>query len=558
MIKNDNRGAVIRKKINIVLVIGLSGLALAACGQKAEASESQKISVSISSDLETLDTDHIVETTGGEVTRSTEEGLTVMGKKSKPTAGIAKNWTVSKDGKTYTFNLRHDAKWNDGTAVTAHDFVYAWQRGVNPKTAAENAYKFSGITNADDIIAGKKAVSTLGVKAVGKYKLVVTMEHPIATFLQDVAGGVFTPLEQKVVEKYGKKYGTDARYVAYDGPYTIKKWTGTGDTWTLVKNKYYWNKKNVKLSSITYHVVKEATTGLNMFESGQLDQTTLLGNQIQNEMNSDSYKKVANGANYFVQLNQSNPSSSAVKKAFNNKKIRKAISLVINRKSFVNNTLNDGSIAAKGIVTEGMATDPKTGEDFAKEAYVKSDEDSGVNYNLKLAKKLWAEGMKEIGETSLKVTLTADDDDAHKDIVQYMQTQWEKELTGLDVTIQKVPKATRIKYLQSGNFDIIMSGWSPDAGDPASFLDMFVTGNTYNFGKYSSAAYDKQMKIADTTGDEQVRWNAMVKAEKIIMADQGIIPLYQLSTSYLRNTKLTGIVDNAAGGNPGWRGVGLE
>lgn len=231
---------------------------------------------------------------------------------------------------------------------------------------------------------------------------------------------------------------------------------------------------------------------------------------------------------------------------------------MINRESFVKNTLDDGSIAAKGIVTEGMQQDPKTGEDFAKEAYVKDDYNSGVNYNLKLAKKLWAEGMKEIGQSSLNVTLTADDDDSHTEIVQYMQNQWQKELKGMHVTIKKVPKPTRIKDLQSGTFDIIMSGWSPDAGDPASFLDMFTTGNTYNFGDYSNAEYDKQMKIADTTGDDQVRWNAMVKAEKIIMADQGIVPLYQLSTSYLRNTNLKGIIDNPAGGDQGWRGVSLK
>ncbi|MCI1283929.1 MAG: peptide ABC transporter substrate-binding protein [Lacticaseibacillus songhuajiangensis] len=548
----------VRKSVGTVVMIGMSALALAACGQKADAANTQKISVSINAELQTLDPDHIVETTGGEITKNVEEGLTTIGKNTKPQPGIAKSWTKSKDGLTYTFHLRHNAKWNDGSALTAKDFVYAWQRGVNPKTKAENAYRFSGVKNADAISAGKMSVDKLGVSAKGKYTFVVQLEHPIATLIQQVSNGVFLPLQQKTVEKYGAKYGTDARYVAYDGPYTIKKWNGTGDSWTLVKNPEYWNKGNIHLTSVTYQVVKEATTGLNMFESGQLDQTTLLGNQIQNEKNNKSYVKSENGANYFIQLNQKSPSSDAVKKAFNNAKIRKAISLVINRKSFVKNTLDDGSIAAKGIVTEGMAQDPKTGEDFAKEAYVKSDIDSGVNYNLKLAKKLWAEGMKEIGQTSLNVTLTADDDDAHTEIVQYMQNQWQKELKGMHVTIKKVPKPTRVKDLQSGTFDIIMSGWSPDAGDPASFLDMFTTGNTYNFGSYSNAEYDKQMKIADTTGSDQIRWDAMVKAEKIIMADQGIVPLYQLSTSYLRNTNLKGIINNPAGGDPGWRGVSLK
>lgn len=545
------------KALGIVAAVSVSSIMLAACGQKTAASSTQKISVGIVSEIQTLDPDHDVDTTSSEVIRNVEEGLVTMGKNNKAEPGIAKSWTKSKDGLTYTFNLRHNAKWNDGTAVTAKDFVYAWRRGVDPKTAAENAYMFSGVKNADNIIASKTNPDQLGIKANGKYQVVVSLEHPISYFDQLVESAVFLPQEEKVVEKYGKKYGTDATKIAYDGPYTIKKWNGSGDSWTIKKNPQYWNTKNIHLDKVTYQVVKESSTGLNMFESGQLDQTTLIGNQVQNEKNNKSYTKNPSGSNYFVQINQKSPSSDVLKKAFNNVDIRKALSLSIDRKSFVKNTLNDGSTAALGLVTTGMAQNPSGGEDFAKAAYVKNDENSGVNYNNALAKKLWAKGMKEIGATSLNVTLTADDDDTHDTIVQYLQNAWTKNLKGMKVTVRKVPKTTRVKYLQTGNFDAIISGWSPDYSDPSTFLDMFMTGNSYNFGDYSNSKFDSAMKTADTTADAKTRWNAMVSAEKTLMADQGVIPLYQLSTSYLRNTKLKGIVSNPAGGTPGWRGVYL-
>ncbi|KRM86773.1 oligopeptide ABC transporter, substrate binding protein [Lacticaseibacillus thailandensis DSM 22698 = JCM 13996] len=545
------------KVFGIIAAVGLSGVALSACGQKAAAASNQNISVGIASEIQMLDPVHDVDTTSSEIIGNTEEGLVTMGKQNKAEPGIAKSWTKSKDGLTYTFNLRHDAKWNDGTPVTAQDFVYGWRRGVDPKTAAENAYLFSGIKNADAIIANKKDPDQLGIQANGKYQVTVTLEHPISYFEQLVQSAIFLPQEQKVVQKYGKKYGTDATKVAYDGPYTIKKWNGSGDSWTLTKNNHYWNPNNVHLNQVTYQVVKESSTGLNMFESGQIDQTTLIGNQVQNEKNNKSYTKVASGSNYFVQLNQKSPSSTILKKAFNNVDIRKALSLSIDRQSFVNNTLNDGSTAALGIVTTGMGQNPSGGEDFAKAAYVKNDADSGVNYNIALAKQLWAKGMKEIGATSLNVTLTADDDDTHDTIVQYLQNAWTKNLKGMRVTVRKVPKTTRVKYLQTGNFDAIISGWSPDYSDPSTFLDMFTTGNSYNFGDYSNSKFDADMKTADNTADAKTRWNAMVNAEQTLMKDQGVIPLYQLSTSYLRNTKLKNVIINPAGGNPGWRGVYL-
>ncbi|WP_196246266.1 peptide ABC transporter substrate-binding protein [Lacticaseibacillus zhaodongensis] len=543
------------KPIMAITAMGATMFLLAACGNKTDAAANKEsITTSVPSALETMDPDHSVDTTSGEILNNVEEGLVYLGKKSKVMPGVAKSFTKSKDGLTYTYNLRHNAKWNDGTPVTAKDFVYGWQRTVDPKTKAENAYMFSGVTNADAITAGKKDPSTLGIKTDGKYKVVVTLEHPISYFNLLIATPSFYPQEQKVVEKYGKKYGTSADKIAYDGPYQLKDWDGTGDTWHLVKNQKYFNKDNIHIDTVNYQVVKEAQTGLNMYQDGQLDQVQLHGDQVQNESKDKAFKLVPDAANIFVQLNLAKASSPELEKALRNENIRQALSIILDRKSFVKNGLDDGSQAAKGMVSRGMASDPKTGKDFADVAAVPS----ATDYDKARAKKLWKKGMAEIGAKTLSFNLTSDDDDTHKTISQYLQGQWQNNLPGLKVVIKTVPKATRIQYLMNGNFDVIISGWSPEYNDPATFLNMFVTGNTYNFGKYSNPEYDKQMKIANTTASATTRWNAMVKAQKILTTDESVITIYQQSLPYLRNPKLQNYVQNPAGNEPGWRGASLK
>lgn len=542
------------RRATAAVMLTMTTMSLAACGQSADAADTTHVSVAINAELQTLDPGRVVETTGGEILKNTQEGLVGQGKNNKPTPGIAKSWKVSADGKTYTFHLRDNATWNDGSAVTAKDFVYGWRRNVDPKHESENAYEFEPVVNGTDIAAGKKPANTLGIEAPDDHTLVIHLVHPVAAFMRKVSGGVFLPVQQKADKKYGKKYGTDARFVAYDGPYTVKSWHGNGNTWTLVKNPHYWNKKNVHLKTVTYQVVKEAATGLNMFESGQLDQVQLYGNQIQNERHNDAFIQQPTGQNYYVHVNMQNPSSATLKRAFQNRDIRRAMSLVIDRTGFTKHTLNDGSVPAKGIVSDGMENDPASGKDFAAVAYSKDPTTNGVAYDTKLAKQYWQAGMKAIGAKSLDATLTVDDDENHVNIVQYLQSTWEKQLPGMHVTIKKVPKPTRIKALQESKFDIIMSGWTPSTG-VNDFLDMFITGNSYNFGHYSNAQYDQLMQTADTTADMQQRFDAMVKAEQQLMRDQGVIPLYQLANSYLRSKSIHGMIQNTVGSDPGWRGV---
>jgi oligopeptide transport system substrate-binding protein len=535
--------------------LALTAVLLAACGQQKSASSTKnEMKMSVTSDIATMDPSHASDTTSMQMLENTGEGFLQLGKNSKIEKELATKISVSKDQLTYTFDLRHDAKWGDGKALTAKDFVYGWQRTIDPKTASEYAYLYSGIKNADKIMNKQAPASSLGIKANGKYQVVVTLEHPISYFKLLTAMPTFYPQEQSAVAKYGKKYGTTAATSPANGPFKLAGWNGTNSSWKLVKNSQYWDKKNVKLSTVTFQTVKTPATGLNLYKSGKLDQTALVGTQVAANKSSKDFVLNKQASMTYVQFNMKKPSSDLLKKAFNNVNIRKAMSLALNRKQFVKSVLADGSIAPKGFVTTDLAANPKTGEDFAKEAYVAS----GVGYNKAEAKKLYQKGLKEIGATKLSFELMADDDEATKSVVEFIQGQWKSTL-GADVTIRTVPKATRIQKSSDGDFDVTLSGWGADFSDPVTFLNLYQTGNSGDAGGYTDATYDKLIdQINNSTGSAEDRWNLMVKAEKKLMTDQVTIPLYQKSVANLQSQKIKNLIVNTAGPLHNYKGVYLS
>ena len=239
--------------------IALTGLALAAltltaCSKQESSQKEQDLNWSVGGEITTMDPSKATDVVSFSQMINSMEGL-YRNSKDGQSQGLATSAQVSKDGLTYTFNLRK-SKWNDGTPVTAQDFVYSWRRTVNPKTEAEYSYLFSGIKNANAIQNGKKPVSSLGIKAEGKYKLVVTLEKRMAYFKDLMAFPVFFPQEEKAVKKYGDKYGTASKYMAYNGPFVQKGWTGSNLSWKLVKNPDYWDKQSVKLDSSTSRLTR--------------------------------------------------------------------------------------------------------------------------------------------------------------------------------------------------------------------------------------------------------------------------------------------------------------
>lgn len=527
-----------------VVTISL-GMLLAACGNgnssSKSAAQSGTLNLSTTAPLDTID---ISKSTGFGQTGNVFESFYRLGKNSKPTAGLAKTGTVSKDGKTWTFKIR-DSKWSNGDPIVAQDFVYSWRRSLNPKTASPYAYLFSGVKNADAIIAGKKSPNALGISAPDKKTVVVKLNRPIAYFRVLMAYPLFGPQNEKVVKKYGNRYATEAQYQVYSGPFKIKGWNGTNDTWSFVKNNDYWDKKAVKLNKIHYQVVKSNNTGYQMYQQGKLDLTPLSSEQVKNLKSNNDFTQYPYSLVRFLLYNFKDK-NAVNRKALNNKNIRLALSLSIDRDIVTKKVLGNGSTLPKGFVANDLAANPKTGIDFAKEQAVKNT----VDYNPALAKKYWQKGLQEIGQKSLTFDVLSSNDEADSDqLTQYLQSQWTKELKGIKINITNIPDKSTTSRAQQGNFDIYLSHWGGDFNDPMTFMQIPMTGTSYNYGKWSNSTYDNLVKKAgnEDANNPEKRWNDLVKAAKIVNGNQAITPIYQQTTAYLQNKRVHGLIHNTAG-----------
>ena len=534
------------KKFTLAAVSVSAAFLLAACGSQQSSSPASKdkqvLKLSATAPLDTID---ISKATGYGQTGNVFESFYRLGKNGQPAAGLAKSGTVSKDGKTWTFKLRSNAKWSNGEKITAQDFVYSWRRTINPKTASPYAYLFSGIKNADEIIAGKKSPSSLGIKALNQETVQVKLNQPIAYFKVLMAYPLFGPQNEAFIKKTGKKYATSSKYMLYSGPFKITGWKGTNDTWSFVKNNQYWDKQAVKLSKISYQVVKTTNTGYQLYQQGKLDLTPLSSEQVKQLKKNKDFKTYPYSYVAFLAYNFQ-AKDATVKKALNNKNIRLALSLSLDRKILTSKVFGDGSSVPTGLVASGLAYDPANKEDFAKEQKVANP----VDYNEKLAEKYWKTGLKELGLKKLNLTLLASNESTNADaLTQYLQSQWTKVLSGINVKVNSIPNKNAHTKASSGDFDIYVSGWGGDFSDPMTFMQILQKGTSYNYGKWNNAEYNSLIKKALTTdaNDVNKRWQDLVKAAQVANADQAVSPIYQQTTAYLQNSKVKGIIHNNAG-----------
>ncbi|TKH14774.1 peptide ABC transporter substrate-binding protein, partial [Bacillus wiedmannii] len=255
-------------------------------------------------EIPTMDTSKSTDTLGSQMLGNTMEGLYRLDKDNKPIPAAAESSTKSEDGKKYTFKLRKDAKWSNGDPVTAKDFVFAWQRLLDPKTAAEYAFIAFPIKNAEAISQGKAEVSTLGVKAVDDLTLEVELEQAVPYFLNLVAFPSYYPLNEKFVKEKGDKYGLESDTTVYNGPFVLTDWKHE-QGWKLKKNDQYWDKKTVKLDEINFSVVKEPATRVNLYDSGQIDFSLLTGEFVDKYRNNkEEFGTYSEPSTFFIRLNQ--------------------------------------------------------------------------------------------------------------------------------------------------------------------------------------------------------------------------------------------------------------
>ncbi|HDR7720018.1 peptide ABC transporter substrate-binding protein [Bacillus albus] len=486
-------------------------------------------------EIPTMDTSKSTDTLGSQILGNTMEGLYRLDKENKPTPAAAESSTKSEDGKKYTFKLRKDAKWSNGDPVTAKDFVFAWQRLLDPKTAAEYAFIAFPIKNAEAVNKGEKPVTELGVKAVDDLTLEVELEQAVPYFLNLVAFPSYYPLNEKFVKEKGDKYGLESDTTVYNGPFVLTDWKHE-QGWKLKKNDQYWDKKTVKLDEINYSVVKEPATNVNLYDSGQIDFSLLTGEFVDKYRNNkEEYGVYNEPSTFFIRLNQKRGGQDTPLKS---KKLREAIALSIDKKNLTNVILNDGSKPADYLVPKGLAAGPD-GKDF-QETFK-----NGIKPDAKKAAAAWEEAKKELGKDQVTIEFLNYDTGNAKKVGEYVKDQIEKNLKGVTVNIKLQPFKQKLKLESDQDYDISYGGWSPDYADPMTYLDMFESKHSHNQMSFSDQKYDEIIKKAggELMSDAKKRWEELGKAEKLLLQeDVALVPLYQSARSYVMKPHVKGVV----------------
>lgn len=501
--------------------------------------------------IPSMDPGMVTDEYGIQFTAAIMEGLYRLDESGKPTEGIATKHDVSADGKTWTFTLREDAKWENGDPVTANDFVFAWRRAVDPNQGSEyGPYMMGGvIKNATAVNKGEVPVDQLGVKADGDFKLVVELENPTPYFESLTTFPTFFPLNEKFVTEKGDTYATSADTLLSNGPFKFSNWTSTAQEWELVKNETYWDAKTVKLEKMTYVVVKEAQTAVDLYEKGEVDRAGLSSDLVDQYSTHDDYTVEPDNSVFYIKMNQTrNP-------ALANVNVRNAIARAFDKQALVDEILNNGSIVANGLVPKDFVPTPD-GKDFR--------EASGdlMEYNVEEAKKYWEKALAELGTDSVEIEFLGGDNEVSKMMNQYLANQLSTNLPGLKVTLKEVPFEQRLELDTAMDYDMQFAGWGPDFLDPYTFMNLWLTGGGNNQMGYSNPEYDKLINETATTLalDPEKRFENFLKAEKILFEDAAIAPVYQRAGALLVSPKVQGVFTNQFGATYEykWASVGAE
>lgn len=510
----------------------------AAAGEAASGEVStEDLKVMLETPVESLDPQQSTDGTSFEIIADYTDGLTQMDADGQAVPAIAESWETSEDGLTWTFHLREDAKWSNGEPVTAKDFVFAWQRAVDPDVASEYAYMLSDIgqvKNAAEIIDGTMDKSELGVTAVDDYTLEVQLVAPVSYFTSLMYFPTFYPVNEDFFNTCADTFATSPETTLSNGAFILDTYEPAATEFHLTKNPDYYDADSIQLAGLDYQVIQDSQTALMSFQNGELDMTLVNGDQVDQVQDDPAFTAVGAGYLWYV-----TPNIAGVEE-LQNDNIRKALTFAIDREAITTDVLKDGSKPTFTAVPMDFAAGPD-GSDFSADQEKFSDV---CAYDTEKALEYWNKGLEELGVDSLEFEMVVDSDDAPQKVATVLQEQWQTALPGLTINIKVEPKKQRVQDLQDGTYELGLTRWGPDYADPMTYLGMWVTNNSNNYGLWSNEEYDNIIAEC-TTGelamDAEKRWERMYDAEKIVMDESVIFPLYTQCNAEMISTKVTGV-----------------
>jgi len=528
----------------------------------------QEVTYNLGTEPATIDPALTIDLVSRNIALQVFEGLTRIDNKNTPQPAIAKSWTISADRKTYIFTLR-DAYWTNGTPVTAYDFEYAWKRALTPELAASYAYHlyyvYGGEAFNTSIKVGTKyyvqAVDAkgnpvtktvggkvvpvpnmakeidpsknVGVRALNAKTLKVYLQSPTAYFLALTALPELMPVCKAVVIKNDKWAADLTNNYVTDGPFKLTQWSHN-DKMVFVKNPTYWDKNSVKLTKITYLMVEDESTALSMYQSGQLDAAVSVPiSELPKLVASGDAQILPELASYYYQFN-------VTKKPFNDVRVRKALTLAINRTAITTSLTKGEQPPAMALVPYGMP-DVLPGSDFRKVggSYFKDND-------IATAKALLAQAGYPNGKGFPAFTLGFITSDARRTIAEAIQQMWKKNL-GITCTLRSEERGVYLGDWANLNYDVMWTGNNADYMDPNTFLEVFVTGGGQNNTGWSNKSYDALIAKAKVTVDPKARMVILHAAEKILMTDMPILPIYFYTNPVLLSKHIKNFYESPLG-----------
>lgn len=544
------------------LMIICAALLVTGCGS-GDSSSDKKLSVMLGSNVVSLDSAKCTDSASFELITDCIDGLMQLDADGKAIPAIAESFTVSPDGKTYTFHLR-DAKWSNGDPVTADDFVFAWRRHCqkSDKYAYIMGDTVACVKNADAVTKGADP-KTLGVNAPDPKTFVVELDAPVPFFPALMSFPTFFPINEKFYNSLdADTYGTTPETFLSNGAFVLSEYLPGSANIQLKKNDSYWNAERVTLDSWQYQVVTSSDNALTAFKNGTLNVVSIGGSQIESVQKDPELLKnlqsIPSGELSYISFNQDPKNNHGG--ALANVNMRLAISNAIDRESLAENFIANGAKATYTAIPIHFAPNANTGKYFAEDQKQFADY---VSFNVEKARAWLDKAKSELGKDSFEFEFIYANDAGNTTVkvAQAIKSQVEENLPGVVIKLQPMPKAEYFDRLTSNSFDIAISSWVPDYDDPMTFFSLWTTAGSEICEHWSNAEYDKI--IADcTTGnlaaDYDARWTAMYDAEKILLENAVITPLYTSANSMLISPNVSGIEFHVAGVNRVFKYVSVK
>lgn len=445
------------------------------------------------------------------VIRDMFEGLVIQDGDGNVIPGVAESWETE-DNKTYTFHLRADAKWSNGDPVTAEDFVFAWQRAVDPATASPYAtyLQMATMKNAEAIINGKKDKSELGVKAIDDKTLEVQLDSPVPYFVQMTGHTTMMPVNKKLVEKFGDQW-TRPENIVSNGAFKLSKWV-INERMEMVRNPNYWDNEHTVLDKVVYLPIENQVSSMNRFLAGEVDMTYEVPNQQFKTLQKKYPETIKNPGylcTYYYGFNTQ-------KKPFDDVRIRKALSYAVDRDVVTRILLGQGQKPAYALTPDVTAGFTAELPDYAK-----------LTQKERIAKA--KEMLDEAGFTDdnpLTFNLLYNTSENHKKLAVAIASMWKKNL-GVHVTIENQEWKTYLDNRREGNYDVMRAGWCGDYNEASTFLSVLRSDNSSNDMRYNNPKYDELLDKALVSTNDEERNSYYQQAETYLATDMPFAPIYQ-------------------------------